>query len=136
MPALRVQIKKLQKHRVELEKSKTQLPPYAKLIALRQRVSVINNIVASKGRSISDILAGLESALPKNAWLVSLHHKRNQGELKVVAAAIEVDALTEFLKRLENDPHFSQVLLTQQSHGTGKAKNTVQFEIRLVERAP
>lgn len=136
MPALQVQIRKLEKRRAALEKQKTPLPPHAKLVALQQRVSVINGIVASKGRSISDILAGLESQLPKNAWLVSLRHKRNEGELKLVAASTEVDALTEFLKRLENDPHFSQALLTQQSHGSGKAEDTVQFEIRLVERAP
>lgn len=136
MPVLQKQIHKLQKRHASLDKQKTQLPPQAKLVALRQRVSVINSIVASKGRSISDILTGLESELPKNAWLVSLHHKRSEGELKLVAASGDVQPLTEFLRRLEADPHFSQALLTQQSHGRGKAKDTVQFEIRLVERAP
>ncbi|HKK06818.1 MAG TPA: PilN domain-containing protein [Gammaproteobacteria bacterium] len=134
MPHLRAQLKKLQSHHAHLEKDKVQLPPHAKLVALQARVSVINGIVASKGRPISELLSRLESLLPKQAWLTSLHHRRGRGELELVAAAHDVGALTKFLKRLEGDPYFSQALLTRQSHAKGKDKSVVEFDIRLVER--
>jgi len=134
MPELRTQLKKLQSHHARLEKDKVQLPPHAKLAALQGRVSVINGIVDSKGRPITELLSRLEKLLPGQAWLTSLHHRRGRGELELVAAARDVGALTEFLKRLEGDPYFSQALLTRQSHAKGKDKSVVEFDIRLTER--
>lgn len=105
------------------------LPPAAELAAMRQRVSALNAYASTRGAGTLRILRWLEARLPDNVQLVSLHHKPREGELLLVAEAPSAEAFTAFLRILEREPWFSEVLLSKQAaRGGGGA---LQFELRV-----
>ena len=108
-----------------------EIPSRNELLQMKQRVSIINGIVAIRGRPTILILTKLEEQLPNGVRINSLHHKQKYGELVIIAVSRKIEELTTFLDRLEKDEGFSQVLLTRQS--PGKNKNEIEFELRLTE---
>lgn len=110
-------------------------PSPAALRTLSQRISMIKLLDVSKGWSTSRLLARLESLLPNYAYLTSVHHKRKVGEVVIIAEAKRVKDLTKFLKRLELEPHFEEILLAKQLRSSRSGSEYVQFEIRIKERA-
>jgi hypothetical protein len=110
------------------------LPPSADLAALRQRVTAINALTGSRGWPLPTLLARLEETLPAEVHLVSLQHKRKDGEVLIVAEATNAEALTGFLLKLEKEPHFGEVLLSKQAQRGTPGGKSVQFEVRVRER--
>lgn len=107
------------------------LPPASNLESMRQRVYTLNKLSGVHGWSTPQLLAWLEGQIPESVHLVSLHHKPRDGEALLVAESYSAEALTNFLLRLEKEPHFSEVLLSKQGTRSAPGSNAVQFEIRL-----
>jgi len=103
------------------------------LSSVRARVQRLNQLIGHTGRPTPSLLETLERLLPAAAHLVSLQHRVETGDVVLVVAASGTVPLTAFLRALERDPRFQQVLLLHQvSAATG---GNMQFEIRLKERA-
>lgn len=107
------------------------LPPAAELAALRQRVTALNAFASARGASTVRILGWLEGHMPDNVHLVSLHHKPREGELLLVAAAPSAEAFTAFLRIIEKEPWFSEVLLSKQAVRSSEGGGGLQFELRV-----
>ena len=107
------------------------LPPAAELAALRQRVTALNAYASARGASTVRILGWLEGHLPDNVYLVSLHHKPREGDLLLVAAAPSAEAFTAFLRIIEKEPWFSEVLLSKQAVRGHDGGGGLQFELRV-----
>ena len=102
------------------------------LTAVRERVTRMNELIGHHGRPALSLLATLERLLPEPATLTSLQHRIETGDVVLVVSASATVPLTAFLRALEREPRFHQVLLMRQA--TAKSGG-VQFEIRLKERA-
>ena len=103
------------------------------LSSVRDRVQRLNQLIGHTGRPTPSLLETLERLLPGPAHLVSLQHRVETGDVVLVVAASGTVPLTTFLRALEREPRFQQVLLLHQvTAGTG---GNVHFEIRLKERA-
>lgn len=102
------------------------------LAAMEGRVHALNTVTGIHGLSISELFILLEEQLPKDVWLMSMHHKAREGETMLVAEAADPESLTRFMHKLELDPRFSQVLLVRRGSRSNKGKlEAVQFEIRV-----
>lgn len=112
-----------------------QLPPVQKLADTRDRVAKINAAVQTKGLSISALLTELETQLPPEAWLSSIHHRAVEGEVLLIASSANAGPLSVFLYKLERDPLFEEAMLVRELHPSGASKPIVQFEIRLRVRS-
>lgn len=111
------------------------VPGAEKIAALKRRVSTVNALSVTNGRGPVALLALLEALLPRKAWLVSFVHKARDGEVVLVAEARQAELLTRFLLELEKSARFSEVLLLRQTPLGRGGRRTVQFELRLKERA-
>lgn len=130
--ALETQLAELTKRQQTVQVQQS-LPPYQKLIALKQRVQVFNELAGRGHYSSSAVLSTLEKLLPGNAYLLSLRHKRDKGEIYIIAESRSAKSLSKFLLRLEGEPRFSEVLLTKQSRQSAAKKDVTRFEIKLKE---
>ena len=131
LPSIQARLLELNNKYQMIREPDLAMPSRNELLQMKQRVSVINGIVAIRGRSTILILTKMEELLPDGVRINSFHHKKKYGELVIIAASREIEELTTFLDRLEKDKGFSQVLLTRQS--PGKNKNEIEFELRLTE---
>ena len=104
--------------------------PAAELAAMRQRVSALNAFASTRGVSTLRILNWLERHMPDNVHLASLHHKPREGELLLVAEAPSAEAFTAFLRIIEKEPWFSEVLLSKQAVRS-QPGGGLQFELRV-----
>lgn len=107
------------------------LPPAADLATMRQRVQALNAFASTRGVSTMRILNWLEGHLPDNVHLASLHHKPREGELLLVAEAPSAEAFTAFLRIIEKEPWFSEVLLSKQAVRGHEGGGALQFELRV-----
>lgn len=133
IPALRARLAQFEACQRELT-TPERPPPVAEIEDLKRRVAALNALSGSRGRSVTSLLKDIEGWLPDQAWLVSIHDRRKEGEVLMVAESVSVEPLTVFLLRLEQQSRFSEVLLVKQTP-QGAERKTVQFEIRLKERS-
>lgn len=102
------------------------------LSSVRDRVQNLNQLIDHSGRPSPALLATLERLLPAPAYLLSLQHRVETGDVALIVAAASSAPLTAFLRALEREPLFQQVLLLHQT--TAASGGNVQFEIRLKEQ--
>ena len=107
------------------------VPPAAKLAALRERVQALNKLSGLRGWSTPQLLDWLGTRLPENVHLVSLQHRAREGEALLVAESPSAESLTGFLLRLEREARFDEVLLSKQGTVNAPGASAVQFEIRV-----
>lgn len=100
--------------------------------AVRDRVQRLNLLIGHSGQTTPSLLETLERLLPGPAHLLSLQHRVRTGDVTLVVAAAGTTPLTTFLRALEREPRFQQVLLLHQASTANGG--FVQFEIRLKER--
>jgi Tfp pilus assembly protein PilN len=112
-----------------------QLPPAQELAQTRDRVAKINAAAQTSGAPISALLSELETLLPPEAWLTSVHHRAAEGEVLLVASAASTETLSALLLKLERDPIFEKVMLLREIQPAANGKASVQFEIRLKVRS-
>jgi Tfp pilus assembly protein PilN len=112
-----------------------QLPPAQELAQTRDRVAKINAAAQTRGAPISALLSELETLLPPEAWLTSVHHRAAEGEVLLVASAASTETLSALLLKLERDPMFEKVMLLREIQPAVNGKASVQFEIRLKVRS-
>lgn len=123
---IELQLKKLE--------TKESAPSPAELNTVKDRVAAINTLTGIRGWPAPMMLAKLEQLLPDPVYLVSLNHKLKDGEVHVLAESTNAEALTGFLKKLEKEPHFSEVMLVRQTQRGTRGDHAIQFEVRLKER--
>ncbi len=133
LPELQQRLARVEKLAQDASVKGTPLPPAQQLAQTRERVMRINAVAQSKGLSTGALLSELEAQLPRDAWLVSLHHRATEGQAVIMAAAASDEPLAGFLLKLERDPLFEQAMLVRELQPAGKAG--VQFEIRLKVRS-
>lgn len=104
------------------------------LSTVRTRIQAVNTLVGLRGGPTLSLLDTFEHLLPDRAYFVSLHRRTEAGEVLMVVAADTAAPLTEFLRALEREPRFQQVLLLHQSPRSSREAGGVQFEIRIKER--
>ena len=110
-------------------RTEVNLPGPEQSAALRRRIGELNGLAGVKGWSTPHLLLWLEQHTPAEVHFLSVHHEPREGEVLLVAASGTSVALTSFLRTLENEPRFAEVLLSKQG---GRAGSTdVQVEIRL-----
>jgi hypothetical protein len=109
---------------------KQELPADRELKQTRNQVARLNAISQSKGLATLALLAKLETLLPDNIVLVSVHHRAKEGEFLLLAQGENAELLSKFLQRLEEDKQLESVVLTQQKEAKDGDKTVVQFEIR------
>ncbi len=131
LPAIQERLAKLDE-RLAAEPRRTDLPTHTQLAALRARVAALNGVGSGRGLSVTGLLARLEALLPDRVVLVSLHQRRREGVVQLIAEAPTADPLTAFLKKLEQDPQFAEVLLVRQVPASDRTG--MQFDLRLKER--
>ncbi len=107
------------------------LPAAAEMNALRNRVRAINALASARGAGSAQILGWLERHMPDNVHLVSFYHKPRDGELLLTAEAPGAEVFTAFLRSLEKEPLFSEVLLSKQAVRSGQSGGGLQFEVRV-----
>lgn len=100
--------------------------------AVRERVQRLNLLIGHSGQTSPSLLETLERLLPGPAHLLSLQHRVRTGDVTLIVAAAGTAPLTAFLRALEREPRFQQVLLLHQASAANGG--LVQFEIRLKER--
>lgn len=103
------------------------------IVRLRKRAADVNDIVGSHGMPLIVILSRLEKMLPDNVYLLSIHHKKMLSDLKITAVSKNVDDLTNFLQRLEDDQYFSSVKLKRRSQNNVN-DGDVKFDIEIREQ--
>ncbi|MBI3560342.1 MAG: PilN domain-containing protein [Gammaproteobacteria bacterium] len=108
-----------------------EIPPQSQLIQLRDHVQRLNGLVGSAGVALSQLLPRLERLLPDTVWLLSLQHRSQEDETRLLVESDRAEQLTDFMQRLEQSRYFSQVLLTRKLQRTDGPRHTVQFEIQL-----
>jgi|GEM_PF-3371587 len=121
---------KKKKNEIEVPDEKM-MPTNEDIVTLSNKVKIVNNLSISKGRPVLYLLTRLEELLPKEAYLISFNHKKMKGEIQIIAQSSDKKILTEFLGRLEEDPYFSEVLLTKKIFKD--KEKAVHFEVRLKE---
>lgn len=131
LPAIQERLAKLD-DRLAMEPQRPDMPTAEQLRILRVRVAALNVVGSGRGLSVTGLLAKLEVLLPDRAMLVSLHQRRREGVVQLIAEAPSADPLTAFLRKLEQDPQFVEVLLVRQVPASDRTG--VQFELRLKER--
>ena len=134
LPQLRQRLERVEKGNIAVA-AKKQLPPAQDLADTRKRVAKINSATQTKGLTTSALLTELETQMPREVWLISIHHRAAQGEVVLVASATSADPLSAFLLKLERDPLFEEAMLMRELQSTGNAQPGMQFEIRLKVRS-
>ena len=111
------------------------LPPPEEMAALKRRAAAVNALTETRGWPAATLLARLEAWIPDEVSLVSVRHRIKDGEAIIVAEAENPEHLTNFMHRLEKEPHFSEVLLSRQgAPAAGRDSKALQYELRLRER--
>lgn len=134
LPQLRQRLERVETGKKTAAAQK-QLPSAQELEEARKRVAKINAATQTKGLPASALLAELETQLPPEVWLITIHHRATQGEVVLVASAASADLLSAFLLNLERDPLFEEAMLMRELQPTGNDRPGVQFEIRLKVRS-
>lgn len=111
-------------------------PGYDDLAALKSRISVVSSLLNGENNSLSSFLGRIELLLPEEAYLVSLQFRKNRnvGEVQIVAESARAEVLAEFMRRLEKEKVFAEVLLIRQSQHMSHDTKLVRFELRIRER--
>lgn len=110
-------------------------PSRAELEAMARRVLALNAFAEVRGLDAADLLVWLERRLPDDVRLVRLHHRAREGEIHLVAEASAAEPLATFLRALEQEPRFAEVLLARQGTRSVQGRAAaVQFEIRIRHR--
>lgn len=113
----------------------TAQPPRAELEAMARRVQALNALAEVRGLDAAELLVWLEQRLPDDVRLVRLHHRAREGEIHLVAEASAAEPLATFLRELEQEPRFAEVLLARQGTRSVRGRAAaVQFEIRIRHR--
>jgi len=112
-----------------------QQPSAQELARTRDRVAKINAAAQTKGVATLALLSELETLLPPEAWLTSVHHRAVEGDVLLVASAANPEPLSALLLKLEREPMFEEVMLLRELQPTANGKASVQFEIRLKVRS-
>lgn len=107
-----------------------QIPSAQDVQELNRRIAVVSGPGYAQGHSAAKMLVHLEQLLPAQAYLVSLRYKGKRGEVAFVAESDDKSTLTEFLKGIEKDRYFREVLLTRQAQAGANGQH--QFEFRLL----
>lgn len=130
--ALKNENEEFSSHAQKLQRqTKQTLPSLIELQNLAKKASALNAVSRVKGDSVAVLLTCLELALPKDTFLKSLEHYPGKGEILLTAVSPKADLLTHFLRKLEKDNHFEQVMLVRQSKNESQ-QNEVQFDLKLV----
>lgn len=109
-------------------------PSQEELVTLKKRIAAVSSISNNREGSLSVFLRKIELLLPDEAYLVTLHYKGDTREAQITAEAGSAKILTGFLRDLEKEKEFLEVLLTKQSQRTLNDKQIVQFDLRIKER--
>ena len=111
-------------------------PDYEDLAALKSRLSAVSLLLNGENNSLSSFLARIELLLPAEAYLISLQFRKNKniGEIQILVESTRVGVLAEFMRGLEKEKAFAEVLLIRQSQRISSDTKLVQFELRIRER--
>lgn len=135
IPELEQKLMAFEDNRNGLRAIEDNLPSSKELLKLKEQVGRYNNLLNFHGNSIDNLLERLENLLPNQVFLSSMVHYRITGEVKLVAESNQVEALTEFLKQLENAGYFGEVLLSRQSTDDDRSDYGFKYEISLFDKA-
>ncbi|MCI0372623.1 MAG: PilN domain-containing protein [candidate division NC10 bacterium] len=107
-------------------------PPEASR-GLAQRVRFYNSLLEASAFSWTGLLNELEAALPQGVGVADVRPNQQLTGVQLQGEARTLEALTGFVRRLEERPLFTRVFLLR--HGERKDDRTgrgiLQFEIRL-----
>ena len=101
--------------------------------ALAERIRFYNSLLEASAFSWTGLLNELEAALPEGVGLTEVRPDQTLTGVQLKGEARTLEALTGFVRRLEERPLFGRVFLLR--HGGGKdartGKEILDFDIRL-----
>lgn len=98
---------------------------------LTQRVAGLNQILEQKAFSWTTVLNDLESAVPRNVSVTSIHPELKTGVVALQGVALSLQDLTQFMIALERGGRFTDVFLQQQKTTD---RDWVEFSIQCTYR--
>ncbi len=113
------------------QRKPVQMPSAAETDALRRRIGELNGLAGVKGWNTPRLLEWLEQNTPADVHLVSVQHEPREGEVLLVAVSGTSAALTAFLRTLEREPQFAEVLLSKQGGRAGSPHTEFEIQLRL-----
>lgn len=107
--------------------------PAERTAALAERVRLYNTLLEASAFSWTGLLNELETALPEGVGLAEIRPDQQLTGVQLRGEARTLQALTGFVRRLEERPPFTGVFLLR--HGTRKnargGQEILEFDIRL-----
>lgn len=98
--------------------------------AFRKHVAAISKLGKNKGMNPSLIMAKLEQILPNSVYLLSFQYQGETGDVILTAESKRTASLALFLRQLELEPAFNEVLLLRQlQEGQGNQKR-IRYSIK------
>lgn len=126
-----LQQQKLQQH---IEQHQTQIHQYLtdnQLQNLRKDINTINRISNFNSLDISSVFYVIELALPKKVQIEQFTYDSVQGESTLLAQSSEPDLLNDFITKLQQDPRFTRIELTDQKQLNIKKSVVFQYQIKI-----
>ena len=92
------------------------------------RIGQLNSVLAFEGYAVDEMLQTVQSVLPDRVRLVKFTYDAKKGSGTMGAQAVDLDALTQFVDRVESNTHFRKVEVQRQSK-LDDAKGILQFDV-------
>lgn len=128
LPQLKQRLERAEK--TDTVTSQEHMPTAQELSQTRNRIAKINAAARTAGVQSAVLLNRLETLLPPEAWLASLHYRATEGEVRMVVSAKNIQTLTSFLQKLEHDPLFEEVMLMHEMQAAANAQYEIRMKVR------
>ena len=128
---LSLQQQKLEQH---IEQQQTQIHQYLsddQLQQLKKDINTINHVSNLNSLDISSVFYVIELALPKKVNLEQFTYDSIRAESSLAAQSSEPDLLNEFITKLQQDPRFTKIELTDQKQLNIKKSVAFQYQIKI-----
>ena len=112
-----------------LEAEDDTAPSRAEYAALSDRIAYHNALVGARRAELLDVLAALESAVPKDVWLRDLTYDAPTGRLGLSLLSRDETALPAALQAIEGLDLLEDVILKRQVQMRQGQEELVQYEI-------
>jgi len=93
---------------------------------LQAQLTVIEELEKGKSGPVK-VMDALATGIPKRVWVESFDEKN--GTATISGFGLEISDVSEFLKALEKNPHFTEVLLKYTENTPQKGVQTFKFQL-------
>lgn len=118
---------------INTEKAQQELPPDSEFIRAKNEIRKINSLHSKSGYTPAMLLHQLEKIKGDGVLLMRINHKTSEGKLILKGEAKTSTSLTDFLGKLEENPHFDQVKVLKKDRIKRGYQQWILFEMTASE---